>query len=470
MKKIFLITTALVALAMLASCQKEHPIETLTTATGVTEFTATIEPPTKTAIDVEGKITWVEGDEITVTDAASKKAVYVASSSGASTKFNLKQGETAVGDGPYTASYGDYENQVYSPTGANCPLSAPQTSTTNFHFSSPYAVLKITATSEVEKMIDKVTVKNGNTSLNTLDCGDGVTLGSAGTVFYVAVATGTFDNLKITFDTVLDDNFKLKTATKSRKNEAGSLELAKGDLLPLTLNFIESDWEESSCIAAGTMITMENGERKAVEEIEIGDEIRTVDHKTGKVSSASVCFIWKTENASNYFTLAFEGGVEVNVIEEHGFYDQEEQKYAFINANNAKDYIGHHFYDADNDRWLELKSCKLSNESVDAYAIVTSKHLNHLSNGMLSMCDGSIKVLANIFEYDEQMKFDADKKKADIDAYGLTPLEKVLEYKGFLEADYYDYNLMYLNVAIGKGLTSWDYVKAISDYCEASLI
>ncbi len=159
-----------------------------------------------------------------------------------------------------------------------------------------------------------------------------------------------------------------------------------------------------------------------------------------------------------------------NTIWEHGFYDMEERKYSFINANNAKDYIGHHFYDADNGCGLELESCKQSNESFDAYAIVTSRHLNHLSNGMLSMCDGSIKVLANIFEYDDQMRFDADKKAANIARYGLTPLEKVLEYKGFLEADYYDYNLMYLNVAIGKGLTSWDYVKALSDYCWANQI
>ena len=227
---------------------------------------------------------------------------------------------------------------------------------------------------------------------------------------------------------------------------------------------------ESSCIAAGTMITMENGGQKAVEEIEVGDVIRTVNHETGEVSSAPVCFVWETKNVSNAFTLTFEDGVEVTVIEEHGFYDQEERQYAFINANNAKDYIGHHFFDADNNRWLELKSFKPSNGSVDAYAIVTSKHLNHLSNGILSMSDGSYKVLANIFEYDEQMRFDADKKAADIAAYGLTPLEKILEYKGFLEADYYDYNLQYLNVAIGKGLTSWDYVKALSDYCEANNI
>ena len=68
------------------------------------------------------------------------------------------------------------------------------------------------------------------------------------------------------------------------------------------------------------------------------------------------------------------------------------------------------------------------------------------------------------------MRFDADKKAADIAAYGLTPLEKILEYEGFTEADYYDYNLQYLNVAIGKGLTTWDYVQALSDYCVANQI
>lgn len=141
-----------------------------------------------------------------------------------------------------------------------------------------------------------------------------------------------------------------------------------------------------------------------------------------------------------------------------------------MNFAHRKDYIGHHFYDADNGRWLELKSCKLVNRGVDAYAVVTSRHFDHLSNGMLSICDGSIKILANLFEYDDRMRIDADKKAADIEAFGLTPLEKVLDYKGFLKADYYDYNLMYLNIAIGKGLTSWDYVKALSDYCEANHI
>jgi len=226
--------------------------------------------------------------------------------------------------------------------------------------------------------------------------------------------------------------------------------------------------ESSECIAAGTMISMPGGKQKAVEELEIGDVICTFDHETGEVSSAPVCFIWESKNVGNAFTLTFENDIKVTVIEEHGFYDQEEQKYVFINLQNAEEYIGHRFYNADTNSWLELKSYEASNGSVDAYAIITSGHLNHMSNGMLSMCDGTVKMIANIFEYDDQMKFDADKKEADIEAYGLTPREKIMEFEGFLKSDYDDYNLQYLNVAIGKGLTTWERIKAFSDYCVAN--
>lgn len=168
---------------MLASCQKEEFIETPSTA-GVTEFTATIEQPTKTAIASDGKVTWTAGDEITVTDAASKSAVYVAASSGSSTKFNLKDGQTAVESGPYTATYGDITKQKYSAVGANCPLTAKtaDASTKNLQFISPYAVLKSTAKSSGSEVIKKVVASYGNSS-SVLDCGEGVTLTSTAFMF-----------------------------------------------------------------------------------------------------------------------------------------------------------------------------------------------------------------------------------------------------------------------------------------------
>lgn len=465
MKKIFLIITAFVALAMFASCQKEQVNENMTA--GVTRFTASIEQ-TKTAIDGV-KISWCEGDEIKVADASSKIAIYVAESAGASTTFNIKSGGTPLGAGPYTATYGDIDNQVYDDSGANVPLTAEETTSTDFHFHSPNAVLKIIATSSKDYTIKKVTVENNGETLSTLTCSSGVKLQElASTVFYIAVTPGPYSNLKIILTAEetdeIGDNYK---ATMERSE---AVTLCKGDLLSVTTYITDGKW---ACVAAGTVITMGDGNQKAVEKLEVGDVVRTVDHKTGQVSSAPVCFVEETKNVANAFTLTFGNDTdvtEVTVVQEHGFYNREERKYVFINANNAKDYIGHHFYDADNDRWLELKSCKLLDKAVDAYSVVTSKHLNHLADGMLSMCDGEEEILANIFEYDDHLKFDEAKKAADIAKYGLTSLDKILEYKGFTEADYYDYNLQYLNVAVGKGLISWDYVQALSDYYVANQI
>lgn len=230
----------------------------------------------------------------------------------------------------------------------------------------------------------------------------------------------------------------------------------------------DGTYQASTCIAAGTMITMGNGDRKAVEKLVIGDVIRTFDHINGIVSSSQVCFIMESKKAANAFTLMFEDGIKVTVIEEHGFYDMDEKKYAFINARNAEEYIGHHFFDADKGRELALEGFELLNDCVDAYAIATSSHLNHLSNGILSMCDGTFKYFANLFEYDSLMKYDADKMEEDIETYGLTPLEKVLELEGFTKTDYYDYNLQYLDIAIGKGLISWEWMEALSEYCVAN--
>ena len=280
-----------------------------------------------------------------------------------------------------------------------------------------------------------------------------------------------------------DKSFSINTDAVVSANEDGNYVYTNGTVTVTfsmagengALNFItfantaDTTWngtyQQSACVAAGTKITMYNGEQKNVEDLEIGDVIRTFDHEKGEVSSAPVCFIWESKNAANAFTLTFEGDIKVTVIEEHGFYDCKENKYVFINAENAKDYIGHLFYNADTENCHALKGVEILHNCVDAYAIATKKHLNHLSNGMLSMCDGTFEKIANLFEYDDEMKYDAALMKKDIDKYGLTPLKKVLEYKGFNEADYYDYNLQYLDVALGKGLISSEWIEELSEYC-----
>ena len=224
----------------------------------------------------------------------------------------------------------------------------------------------------------------------------------------------------------------------------------------------------TSCVAEGTLITLKDGSMKAVETIEIGDEIKTFDHETGLVSYSRVCFVWETLNTENAFTLNFENNVDVTVVEEHGFYDATIRKYAFINYKNVNEYIGHEFYNADTNSLLKLESVNKVNKKVNAYAIVTANHLNHLSNGMLSMCDGIVVYVANIFEYDEDMTFNELDVENSIKAYGLFDKEEFLnKYHGWSSEEFDDYNLEYLSIAIGKGYLTIEELEEINEECIA---
>lgn len=238
------------------------------------------------------------------------------------------------------------------------------------------------------------------------------------------------------------------------------------EIVDLTSNItLYAHWE-ISCVAEGTLITMKDGSKKTVETVEIGDEIRTFDHENGEISSSTVCFIWETLDAkSNVFTLHFEDDSDVTVIQQHGFFDKNENKYVFINLDNAEQFIGHKFYNVDEDKFVELESVEINKGSVNAYTVITANHYNHIANGMLSMCDGIMTYIVNIFKYDDDLSFNKKDVQDSITTYGLFDKDEFLEkYKGWTSEEFDDYNLEYLKIAIGKGYLTLEKLEAINTY------
>ena len=355
-KTIIFASVALATLLAFSSCQKET-LQDNESTNGVRIITAEFENnATKTELNDGVTPEWAVGDEILILNAFDHQYVTLLDGDITNNKITFTTSLEGTLYAVYPASATTMErcpddNITFTiptePDGtfgsANICVAKSteedETNKDNLIFRNATAVLKITTPADVVKVdvaaanpiagTVTATFEGNDVKLDT-DFLDGKTVSAlclsvpSDNTFYLAAAPATTGDAAVT----------CYTLDKHGSAEKDSKDLRRNVIYSMDLSAIELN-EDGGCIVAGTMITMENGERKAVEEIELGDRIRTVDHKTGKVSSAPVCFIWKTENAPNAFTLTFEDEVEVTVIDEHGFYDKEKRVYTFINALNA---------------------------------------------------------------------------------------------------------------------------------------
>lgn len=132
MKKILLFSIALCAIV---SCAKQE-VEPQEETTPIV-FTASIDgDDSKTEVTSTGKVSWVVGDEITVSNGTHTSCYYIKEETDISgnrvATFTFKSGTNFNGKGTYYATYGDVSLQRYNPghPGSNCPMEAEATSTT----------------------------------------------------------------------------------------------------------------------------------------------------------------------------------------------------------------------------------------------------------------------------------------------------------------------------------------------------
>ena len=204
MKKILLFA-AIAAAMLLASCQKEVPVETVNegvpSIVAPSVFTATISPGTKTTVTPsDGKVSWEMDDEITIIDKASKSATYSIESIDGSTgraTFKYKSGET-LGVGPYKATYGEEpsKTQTYYQNPGKLYMKA-ESDTTILNFQVQCGLLEINLTKNGE-FVKSIAVSNYYEKFTyTLTCNPEKDISEKET-FYIAVNGDTYYKIVIT--------------------------------------------------------------------------------------------------------------------------------------------------------------------------------------------------------------------------------------------------------------------------------
>lgn len=216
------------------------------------------------------------------------------------------------------------------------------------------------------------------------------------------------------------------------------------------------------CFAAGTPIVLANGKTELIENLKIGDEVRAFNHETGEVTTAKLFDLWKyPEKQTGAFIVHFSNGIDLTLVGGHCFFEKEANKYVAVTKYNVNDYIGHLFYNMDNDCWETLESVDFLEEAVDTYIIVTENYYNCNANGMLSNEDGIYDYLINAFEYGDNLKVDEAKKTADIEKYGLWDISNLK----YASKEFYDaLNLQYMSILFGKGIVTPEEFDSLVEY------
>lgn len=253
MRKSILYSIALVAM-MSVACHKAEQAEQKQVNRGPV-FTAGI-AAVKTSLTIEdkvGKVEWVAGDMITVTDGVGTSALYVAESDGAVTTFVPAEGQPVLGAGPYSAKYGGEEHngvilkkQNYADTDDLPYLTmSAESDDTNFTFNVSCGVLSLRLVGE-GITVKTIMLKGPSTDLYTLNCGDGIGI-TSGKTFRMCFNPGLYKKIYLT-----DTNDKTSIFTLADDYE---LELTGNEVIPASITDIVAS--QFDCIYLGSRV---NGE------------------------------------------------------------------------------------------------------------------------------------------------------------------------------------------------------------------
>ncbi len=206
-------------------------------------------------------------------------------------------------------------------------------------------------------------------------------------------------------------------------------------------------YDPEACLTSGTIITMANGTYKNIEDIEVGDYVKTFDHLTNEYVSSMVYLVYKSDTKEHYFTLNFESGSSLNIVGLHSLFNKEENKYVRLSMDNVSSYIGKHFYNATSKSWDKLTSYAYSTDKKEYYSIYTESTFNVISNNLLSLSSDT-DFEYEIFEFNNDLSINTNKLNEDINKYGL------LEFEDCVYVTDYDvykrFNLQYYYIWLGK--------------------
>lgn len=214
----------------------------------------------------------------------------------------------------------------------------------------------------------------------------------------------------------------------------------------------------SGCVDSLSLITLDSGKTIFAKDLQVGDKIITWDFNTGTLSIQPVIYAGYLNNIyGTRITLLFNDGTETKMINQHSYFNTTINDYSLVSEDTIDSLLGSEFYSLGGPK--KLVDYKIEKGRFDAFGILTAYNLNFFTDSLLS-AEGLI--VQHTFFKVNNMKYDLQQMKFDIDTYGLYQYE---EWDDLVTREQFELlSGKYYKVYVGKGYCTYDYLRKMVIY------
>ena len=137
-----------------------------------------------------------------------------------------------------------------------------------------------------------------------------------------------------------------------------------------------------SCLVEGTQITLADGSKKAIEDINYDDELLVWNFYKGEFDTARPQWIMRPFVTNVYYETTLSDGTIIKTVGASGHRLFNFDKNSFVYDTEC---VGAKVY-KENGVVAEVVSCEKKRNEARYYNIITTKHFNLFANGILTSC------------------------------------------------------------------------------------
>lgn len=137
------------------------------------------------------------------------------------------------------------------------------------------------------------------------------------------------------------------------------------------------------CCAAGTQVALADGSLKNIEDVDYTNLLKVWDFDKGCFAEAYPLWIKMEQEADAYNLLCFDDGSELKTINQHRIFNKEIGAFTYPMTEDTP--LGTTTFNVFG-KEVKLIHKEIVREKVKYYNVITSKHLNCFTNGILTSC------------------------------------------------------------------------------------